>query len=115
MPGSPNIILSFLMENHFWGPIGCQPGKSEDQDGPCSWSMANILQYDGMVAIEAANGPAFSDQMRWGRVNAPRIFCTGELQTTIPDPKGGHKEGSNLHGSSPVEEHLQTTYNSTSD
>ena len=38
----------------------------------------------GAVAVEAAMGPSFSNEVKWGRVDAPRIFCNGELQTTLP-------------------------------
>lgn len=110
---APNIGLAFVMENHFWNAVGCMPGVGEGQNGPGCWSMADILQYAGMVAVEAAQGPSFSDQMLWGRLDAPRIFCTGELQTSMPDVDGGHNEGSIIHGSSNVAERLQTTYDKT--
>ena len=67
----------------------------------------------GAVATEVANGPSIARYVKWGRTDAPRIFCTGELQLTMPDATGGHKEGSNMFGSSNVQSRLQTVFNQT--
>ena len=75
--------------------------------------MADAIQFAGAVSIEAANGPSFSHKIPWGRVDAPRMFCTGELQKQMPDSNGGHKEGTMKYGSSPIKSRLDTVYNST--
>jgi len=115
---APNLGLAFLFEPAFWNAIGCRPGKDYDgnigQGHQECWSMADILVFAGAVASEWAQGPpGLVQSVKWGRVDAPRIFCTGELQTTFPDANGGHKEGSMRYGSSNVEARLQTVFDST--
>ena len=72
---APNIGLAFVMEDSLWNAIGCIPGVGKGQNGPGCWSMTDVLQYASMVAVEVAQGPIFSDQMLWGRPDAPRMFC----------------------------------------
>ena len=110
---APNIGLAFVMEQPLWDAVGCVPGAGEGQDWLGCWSMADVLQYTSLVAIEAAQGPVFADQMLRGRPDAPRLFCSDELQTTMPGVGGWHKEGSILRGSSNVADRLQTTYDAT--
>ena len=63
------------------------------------------MRYDLLV---------LSHEISWGRVDAPRMFCTGELQKQIRfDSNGGHKEGTMKYGSSPIKSRLDTVYNST--
>ena len=76
--------------------------------------MADAIRFAGAISIEAANGPSFSQKISCGRVDAPRMFCTGELQKQIRfDSNGGHKEGTMKYGSSPIKSRLDTVYNST--
>lgn len=115
---APNVGLAFLFEHGLWNAVGCQPaqeyyGCPELGEQSC-YSMADILQYAGAVAVEVANGPlGLANEVKWGRVDAPRIFCTGELQLSMPDANGGHKEGANMYGSSNVDARLQTVFDST--
>ncbi len=55
------------------------------------------------MATEVADGPAIASSVKWGRPDAPRIFCNGELQSTMPDATG---EGSDVFGSSEVGQRL---------
>jgi len=130
-----NVGLAFSIGPQLWEAIGCQPGSSDYNanvhyyqngheyehskppldlihDQKCI-SMADAIQYVGAVAIEAAQGPKFSHKVAWGRVDAPRMFCTGELQTQMPDAQGGHREGTFKYGSSHIHQRLETVYNAT--
>lgn len=112
--GNPaNLGLAGLMEDFFWEAIGCQPGKLVDWQTEECWSMADALQYAGAVAVDAALGPSFSDAVKWGRPDAPRLFCTGELQLTMPDATAGHRAGAEVFGSSNVSDRLQTVFKAT--
>lgn len=106
---APNIGLAFLIEPPLAAAVGCSPGV----DGDNCFSMADILQFAGGVAVGYANGPSLAGSIKWGRVDAPRMFCPGELQTNMPDASGGHKEGSNIFGSSNVQARLQTVFYQT--
>ena len=64
-----------------------------------------------MAADEASAGRTnLYNSLKWGRVDAPRLFCTGELQNYMPDSKGGHKEGTMKYGSSNIQQRLDTVY-----
>jgi catalase (peroxidase I) len=52
--------------------IGCH-------DWQCPFSVADILQYAGSVAVEYTGGPKFSSDVKWGRPDAGYLFCLGEL------------------------------------
>lgn len=132
---APNIGLAQTIDTALWNAIGCQPARDDynsnnhyyqpgfdyDQNSTTNdidlmrkcISMADAIQFAGAVSIEAANGPSFSHKVSWGRVDAPRMFCTGELQKQMPDSNGGHKEGTMKYGSSPIKSRLETVYNST--
>ena len=75
--------------------------------------MADILQFAGAIAVEETMGPSLASQVKWGRIDAPWIFCTGELQLLMPDASGGHKEGAMTVGSSNVTSRLQIVFDST--
>ena len=118
---APNIGLAFLFEHPLWNAIGCQPGKDFDSGSPengaqSCWSMADILVFAGAVASDVSGGPGMgqlASSVKWGRVDAPRIFCPGELQLTMPDATASHKLGANIHGSSDVNARLQTVHDAT--
>lgn len=82
---SANRGLAFFID-HLPGAIGCDNWN-------CPFSVADILQYAGSVAVEYAQGPIFSSTLKWGRVDAPYNFCLGGLQLNMPDANGGHNEG----------------------
>ena len=77
------------------------------------FSVADILQYAGAVAVEYAEGPSISSDLKWGRVDAGYMFCLGELQLHMPDANGGHEEGAFHVGSSNIEKRLEIVFDST--
>jgi hypothetical protein len=77
------------------------------------FSVADILQYAGAVAVEYTQGPSFSSDVKWGRVDAGYIFCLGELQLHMPDANGGHEEGAFHVGSSDIQGRLEVVFDST--
>jgi hypothetical protein len=129
------MYLAQTVDSTVWNAIGCQPARDDynsnnryyqigfDYDRNSTTndvdlmikciSMANAIQFAGVVSIEAANGPSFPHKTSWGRVDAPRMFCTGELQKLMPDSNGRHKVRTMKYESSPIKSRLDTVYNST--
>ena len=105
---SANRGLAFFID-HLPEGSGCDFRKN----GNCPFSVADLLQYAGGVAVEHAGGPTFSSDLKWGRTDAPYIFCLGELQLNMPDAKGGHHEGAMHVGSSDIQGRLEIVLNST--
>jgi len=89
------------------------PEGSGCNNWECPWSVADILQFAGSVAVEHAEGPDFSESLKWGRTDAPYIFCMGELQLSMPDANGGHNVGAFQVGSSDIASRLSIVLEST--
>jgi len=88
----------------------------------CPWSVADVLQFVGafasaeMMNTDSNQLDSIVSDLRWGRHDAPGMFCTGELQLAQPDHDGGHLAGFLAHGSSvggSVTERLAVTFEST--
>ena len=81
-------------------------------DAISPFSAADLYQFGAIVTVaELSKGRAdLTAQFKWGREDAPLLWCQGELQDAMPDFSGGHKSGWHKHGAGKVAERLQTTF-----
>jgi hypothetical protein len=58
------------------------------------FSYADLFQFAGVVAVAEMGGPNATSRFRWGRADAPWLWCQGEIQLALPDFNGGQRRGS---------------------
>merc|ERR1712194_949051 len=104
-----NIGLAFFID-HLPGAVKC---SAHWDKWDCPFSVADIMQYAGAIAVEYTQGPSLSSDLKWGRVDAGYIFCLGELQLHMPDANGGHNEGAFHVGPSNIQARLEIVLNSS--
>jgi hypothetical protein len=79
-------------------------------DHPFSW--ADVYQFSGLVAVKRLGGPDLTKRFRWGRYDAPYMWCQqGDLAlSNTSGPALNHKIGWETHGAGRVAERLQTAF-----
>ena len=74
------------------------------------FSDADLYQFAAIAAVAEMGGTNITSRFRWGRPDAPYMWCQGETQSNLPDFSGGHKHGWHTHGAGKIAERLQSTF-----
>ena len=104
-----NVGIAFMVE----GPQQLVSHRvAQNLNTPNPFSYADLYQFAGVASVALLGGPDMTARFRWGRADAPWLWCQGETQTNMPDVNGGHKEGWHRHGAARITQRLQTTFES---
>jgi catalase (peroxidase I) len=87
-----------------------QPEGWVDDRRHIPFSHADLYQFAGLVSVASVGGANLTESFKWGRSDAPWVWCQGEILESMPDHSGGHKSGWHKHGAGKVAERLRTTF-----
>jgi len=110
LDGAPNSMIKKLLEEQ--KGTAREVGEIDQYAEQHPFSQADLYQFAGVVAVAELSGGQvnLTGAFRWGREDAPWLWCQGEAQDAMPDFSGGHKSGWHKHGAARVTERLQTTF-----